>query len=295
MLKRLLLATVLALVVSPAHAQWPALYFRADPFLRLDLSRPQGGSGFSTAVYGYSAEAYFDGLDQTPHTSKADVPAVRFERQEYVFTAAFGLSRQTALVASLPISHVRQRLFESGEWGVEKGWLGVVHALDRAHHLSLLGAVAIPIDGQVGNLHFPVAADDRSGVLTAQVIVSRAASGYIPRLYLRSGVGMYTSKEEYYGRRLYEFPAEFRATYPLSRFGELGLGGEGRFVVGAPDDRLFARTLTSHDAFGFGPDFVLRLTPDAHLHATYRHELFGFYATAGSYWNVAMVLSPRRP
>lgn len=285
-------ALLLIAISSPAHAQWPALYFRADPFLRMNLARPDGGSGMAMSVYSYSAESYFDGLDQTPHTSKADAPNVRFQREEYIFTGVIGLSRNTAAIAAVPVSYVKQRLFESGAWGVEKAWVGVTHALDRAHHYSVLAAAAIPIDGQVGNLHFPVAARDESGFITVQFIGSRAHRGYAPSIYLRAGVGMYTSKEEYYGRRLYEFPGELRLMYPLNSSVRLGLGSEGRFVVGAPDNRLFDNTLSSHDAFAFGPDIAIRLTPDAHLHATYRQDVFGFYATAGSYWGAALVIAP---
>jgi hypothetical protein len=290
---RLLLLVTLSLFgrSGSASAQWPALYFRADPFLRLDLSCPDGGSSFGLAVHSYSAEAYFDGLDQTPHTSKADVPSVRFQREEYVFSSTIGLSRRTAIVVSLPVSHVRQRLFETGDWGVEKVWLGATHALDHSHHFSALVAAALPVDGAVGNLHSPVAVRDRSGVLTAQFILSHAPLGRAPHLYLRFGAGVYTSKEEYYGRRLYEFPGEFRASVPVVQGLRVGLGGEGRFVMGAPDDRLFARTLTSHDAFAFGPDLFVSLTPEADLHATYRHEVFGFYATAGSYWNIVLAFN----
>lgn len=244
------------------------------------------------ALYGYAAESYFDGRDKTPHTSKAETPAVRFQREEYIFTGVLGLNQRTAVVLSVPVSYVKQRLFEPGEWGVEKVWGGVTHALDRGHHFSVMAAIAVPIDGPIGELHSPVTARDHSGLVTAQAIVARAASGFTPEVYVRSGVGMYTSKEEYYGRRLYEFPAEFRATYPLAGYAHLGLGGEGRFVVGSPDNQLFAQTLSSHDAFAFGPDLIVRLTRDANLHATYRHEVFGFYATAGSYWNVAMVIVP---
>lgn len=292
MLLRSILTVVVVLTATTTYAQWPALYFRADPFLRLDLSRSGGGSGFGMSVYSYSAESYFDGLDQTPHTSKAEAPNVRFQREEYIFTGVIGLSRSTAAVIAVPVSYVKQRLFESGAWGVEKAWVGVSHALDQAHHYSILAAAAVPIDGQVGELHFPVAARDKSGFITAQFVGSRASSRFVPSIYLRAGVGMYTSKEEYYGRRLYEFPGELRVMYPLTSFLKLGVGSEGRFVVGAPDNRIFVRTLSSHDAFAFGPDLLVRLTPDAHLHASYRQDVFGFYATAGSYWSVAMVIVP---
>ncbi len=62
-------------------------------------------------------------------------------------------------------------------------------------------------------------------------------------------------------------------------------------MMGAPDDRLFVRTLSSHDAFALGPDLFISLTPEADLHATYRHEIFGFYATAGSYWNIVLAFN----
>jgi hypothetical protein len=153
----------------------------------------------------------------------------------------------------------------------------------------LLGA-AVPVDGSVGNLHFPVSARDHSGLLTTQLIVSHYGVGLVPRVYLRVGAGMYTSKERYYGRRLYEFPGELHVTIPVLRALQLGAGSEGRFVVGAPENRVFTQTLSSHDAFAFGPDAIVRLTPSASLHASYRHEAIGFYATAGSYWNLAMVL-----
>ncbi len=280
---------------APAYAQWPALYFRADPFLRMDLARPEGGSTFGLAVYSYTAESYFDGQDQTPHTSKQAVPTVRFQREDYVFSGAIGLSQKTAIVLSLPVSHVRQRLFETGDWGVEKVWVGATRAFGRGHHLTMLMAAAIPIDGAVGNLHSPVAARDHSGFLTAQIVLRTDARPLVPRLYLRVGSGLYLEKEEYYGRRLYEFPGEFRATYPIGKAVQFGLGSEGRFVVGAPDDRFFAPTLSSHDAFAFGPDLMVSLTPQASLHVTYRHEAIGFFATAGSYWNVSMAVFPGRP
>lgn len=283
---------LLLVLFGQSSAQWPALYFRADPLLRLDLSRPNGGSSFGLAVYSYSAEAYFDGLDRTPHTSRAEMPMVRFQREEYVFSGSIGLSRNTALVVSLPVSYVRQRLFETGDWGVEKVWLGGVHALDAAHHVSLLMAAAIPVDGAVGNLHFPVGARDHSGFLTTQLIYAHNPDGLSPHVYLRVGAGVHTSKEEYYGRRLYEFPAEFHATLPVGSSLRVGGGAEGRFVVGSPDDRIFVRTLSSHDAFAFGPDLVIHLTQQASLRATYRQEAIGYYATAGSYWNVAMILGP---
>jgi hypothetical protein len=277
-----------------AYAQWPALYFRADPFLRLDLSRPHGGNGFGMAVYNYSAESYFDGRVLTPHTSKASAPSVRFQREEYIFSGQIGLSNGTAIVGAIPVSHVRQRLFETGDWGIEKVWLGVAHALGRSHRFTVLFAGAVPIDGPVGDLHFPVTARDNSGFVTAQVILNYESRGRAPGVYVRTGVGMYTSKEEYYGRRLYEFPGEIRASIQMAPPLQIGLGGEGRFVVGAPDNRVFARTLTSHDAFAFGPDLVVHLTPDASLHAVYRQEVFGFFATAGSYWNIAMLLHGSR-
>lgn len=290
------LSLILVLAASGvAHAQWPALYFRADPFLRLDLSRPQGGSGFGMAVYSYSAESYFDGRDQTPHTSKAEAANVRFQREEYIFAGQLGLTNRTAILAAVPVSHVKQRLFESGDWGIEKAWIGLTHALDRSHHYSILFAGAVPIDGPVGKLHFPVTARDNSGLVTAQFIVSHESLSRAPGIYLRTGVGMYTSKEEYYGRRLYEFPGELRASIGLAEPVRLGFGAEGRFVVGSPDNRLFAQTLSSHDAFAFGPDLIVKLAPDASLHATYRHEVFGFYATAGSYWNITMVLDGLSP
>ena len=282
---------LLCLGTSSASAQWPALYFRADPFLRLDLSRPDGGSSFGLAVYSYSAQSYFNGLDKTPHTSRADIPNVRFQREDYVFSGVLGLSDRTAFVISLPVSHVTQRLFETGDWGVEKVWLGATHALDQSHQVSVAMAAALPVDGAVGDLHSPVAARDRSGVLTAQFILSHAPLGRAPHLYLRVGAGVYTSKEKYYGRRLYEFPGEFRVSVPVVQGLRVGLGGEGRFVMGAPDGRLFARILTSHDAFALGPDLFVSLTPEADLHATYRHELFGFYATAGSYWNIVLAFN----
>lgn len=287
----LLLGMLLCALTGTASAQWPALYFRADPFLRLDLSRSQAGSAFGLGVYSYTAESYFDGRDLTPHTSKAEAANVRFQREEYIFSAVIGLSRRTALVGSIPVSHVRQRLFETGDWGVEKFWLGVSHALDQAHHFSVVVAGAIPVDGPVGELHFPVAARDNSGFVTTQFILNHESRTRVPSFYFRAGVGMYTSKEEFYGRRLFEFPGELRVTMRLSEPVQLGIGGEGRFVVGAPDNRFFANTLTSHDAFAFGPHLIIRLTPAANLHATYRHEVFGFYATAGSYWNIAMVLN----
>jgi hypothetical protein len=284
-------AILLFVLAGSAHAQWPALYFRADPFLRLDLSRPEGGSEFEVGVFSYSAESYFDGRDQTPHSSKAEAANVRFQREEYIFSGQIGLSNRTAIIGALPVSHVKQRLFESGEWGIEKAWVGITHALDQSHHISLVLVGAVPIDGSIGELHFPVRARDNSGFVTTQLILSRESTNRIPSVYLRAGVGVYTSKEEYYGRRLYEFPGELRATIRLADALRAGFGSEGRFVVGSPDNHLFSHTLYSHDAFAFGPDLILNLAPDTKLHATYRHEVFGFFATAGSYWNVAVVLN----
>lgn len=290
------LATLLVFGISSvANAQWPALYFRADPFLRLDLSRPRGGSGFATGVYSYSAESYFDGRDKTPHTSKADAVSVRFQREDYIFAAQIGLSDRTAVIGAIPVSYVKQRLFETGDWGIEKAWIGITHALDRSHHFSLMFAGAIPVDGPVGDLHFPVNARENSGFVTTQLVIGRESTTRSPSIYLRAGVGLYTSKEEYYGRRLYEFPGEFRATVGVAKAVRVGVGSEGRFVVGSPDNQLFSETLYSHDAFAFGPDLIVRLTPDAHLHVAYRQDVFGFYATAGSYWNVSMIIVPAIP
>lgn len=287
----ILIGLLFCALADPALAQWPALYFRADPLLRLDLARPRGGSNFGVAVYSYSAESYFDGRDLTPHTSKANASNVRFQREEYIFAGQIGLSDRTAIVGVVPVSHVKQRLFETGDWGVEKLWFGVSHALDAKHRYSVVFVGAVPMDGPVGELHLPVTARDNSGFVTAQFVLNHESRTRFPSVYLRTGVGMYTSKEDYYGRRLYEFPGEVRIIMRVTDPIRLGIGSEGRFVVGAPDNRLFSNTLTSHDAFAFGPHLVIRLTPHANLHATYRHEVIGFYATAGSYWNIAMTLT----
>lgn len=96
------------------------------------------------------------------------------------------------------LSQLSNRVYLSaGPGGVEKAWLGITHALDHAHHLSILVAGAITIDGSVGDLHFPVVAHDNSGFITAQFVLSHQSRSLAPSIYLRAGVGAYTSKEEY--------------------------------------------------------------------------------------------------
>jgi hypothetical protein len=297
-MRRLLLPalTLLCLLAlgETAHAQWPALYFRADPLLRLDLSRRSAGTSFALSTYRYEAGAYFDGRDKTPHSSVSEFPMIAYEREEFVFSGVFGLSKDVAAVIAAPVSHASQRYHETGEWGIERLWLGGLWAVDRARHFSLLGWMAVDWDGPTGNLLYAVGDDNGSSLAGLQFVLASGDRSQGPEFYLRGGAAVHLRKDRWFNRRLYEFPGEFRFLMPVTHRLALGGGIDGHFVVGHQESLPFIGRYTSHDAFAIGPDLSLRLTPEIRLHAVFRDEIIGYYASAGVYWNVALAITPFR-
>jgi hypothetical protein len=278
------------MLVSVLALQSCITYYKPDPFAGLDFGRARRGTVVEASVNRYSAESYFDGEDETPHTSTSSKPDQKYTREDIILRSTTAFSGGPDLVLVLPITHVRQLGTENaegepGKWRVEHLWLGANILSTPDRRFSLMFGLGMPIGGDINTM--ASAGQDHDG--TARATIQPILTNGFPEggfgYYLRLGAGIHMGTDDEDVDRIYELPGELVLSAPVGERASVGFRSDARFTL---IDYGGQQGTQSRDVIAIGPYISFAATKDWRIKATYREEVIGYFTSAGSSWHIGI-------
>lgn len=264
-------------------------YYQPDLLSGIDPPRANRGTSVGVAFNRYVATAYFDGRGSSPHTKTTERPDRKYTRSDIIFSTFARIKGFTDVCVVLPISGVSQRTgpygIASDNWGIEHVWLGASLLHSSRRRANLLLVIGLPLNGKLSTLASAAENHNSSMRLMLEPLFSNGTPSGRFGYYLRLGAGIHVNPDVGGVSSIHELPGEFRVLAPLGKTFHLGFRADARFTLITYSG---ARGTQSHDVVGIGPYASLALGTGWHIDAGYRSEVIGYFATAGSSWNVNM-------